>query len=183
MSCISAFTANSRNIEEEKMRLFAIAALVLLLQLGPATLSWADWQGKVVEVHGGGDILIIQTDDNRNITLRLYGIDCPEPSQPFGAEAAHMVQELVVKPAEPITVLEERRDSTGRVLATVVLHDGTTLNDRLLLAGMAWVYPDNCVSAQACQGLIQLENRARQLRRGLWAGENPVPPWQWQGSQ
>jgi endonuclease YncB( thermonuclease family) len=61
----------------------------------------------------------------------------------------------------------------------VVLRDGTTLNDRLLAAGLAWYYGPNCNNSAICDGLRQLEHTARELRRGLWAQEKPVPPWQW----
>lgn len=161
------------------MKSFTIAATILVLQLGVFSPALADWQGKVMDIAGGGDILVIQTNDNRNIELRLYGIDCPENDQPFGEAAQSLVHALVVESGNPITVLTERRDSTGQLLATIVLHDGTTLNDRLLLSGMAWVNPDNCISEQACQGLMDLENKARQGRRGLWSQDDPVPPWKW----
>lgn len=159
-------------------RLIAGLSLSLCLLSSPA---WADWKGKVVEVRAGGDTLSVVTDDNRNITLQLYGIDCPEPGQPFAAEAETMVYELVVRPDKPVIILEEKRTSSGRILATVILHDNTTLNARLLLAGLAWVYAPNCVDAQYCQEMIKLQNKAQQGRIGLWADDNPIPPWKWQG--
>ena len=152
------------------MKLQLFIGLMLALLLAPP--AWADWQGQVVEMRGSGEFLVLHTDDNRNLTVRLYGLACPDPDQPFGQAAESLVHALVVAPGRPITVLEERRDAGGRILATVVLYDGTTLNDRLLLAGLAWVYPENCVSVQGCQNLMQLQKRARHGRRGLWSQES-----------
>jgi endonuclease YncB( thermonuclease family) len=165
---------------------FTIVSIKLLIilsvfVLGPLTAlsAAADWQGRVAYVKGGGDILTISTNDNRNIEIRLLGIDCPEQGQPFAGEAEELVKRLLQANGYNITVLEETRESDGRVLATVVLHDGTTLNDRLLVAGLAWYYEQNCNDAITCNGLRRLESTARDLRRGLWSQEQPVPPWQW----
>ena len=165
------------------MKFQLIIGLALVLMLGLAWPAQADWQGRVIKVHGGGDILVLHTDDNRNLTVRLYGLDCPEPDQPFGHAAGSMTEALVIESGRPVTVLEERRDFSGQMLVTVVLYDGTTLNDRLLLAGLAWIYPKHCVNAQGCQNLLRLQERAKLERRGLWSQENPIPPWQWQGQK
>ena len=156
---------------------FRIMAVVCLCLFASPAL--ADWQGTIVEASGGGDILTVHTNDNRNLILQLYGIDCPELGQPYGKEAQQKVYDLVVKPGKPVVVLEERRDSTGQIFATIILHDNTTLNARLLLAGLAWVYTPNCVDTQYCQAMIKLQTKAQSAKIGLWADENPIPPWEW----
>ena len=153
---------------------------VLILLLGSAlSAQAADWYGRVSQVAEAGDVLTIMTDDNRRLTLRLYGVDCPQPGQPFAVESENMVRALVVDSRQPVTVLEEARESSGQVVATIVLADGTTLNDRLLVAGLAWFYPEHCPDAAICRGMMTLEQKARQQRRGLWAQDNPISPWEW----
>jgi len=54
--------------------------------------------------------------------------------------------------------------------------DGRVLNHELVKAGFAWWYrryaPDD-------DTLVQLEQEARDAKRGLWVDPHPVPPWQW----
>ena len=50
----------------------------------------------------------------------------------------------------------------------------------LLLAGLAWVDPRYCrKSIPECVYWMELEAQAREERRGLWAGPDPVAPWKW----
>ena len=55
----------------------------------------------------------------------------------------------------------------------LVLPDGRSLNRELVAAGYAWWFRRYSTD----RGLESLEQAARRARRGLWADENPVPPW------
>ncbi|WP_366520987.1 thermonuclease family protein [uncultured Desulfovibrio sp.] len=68
--------------------------------------------------------------------------------------------------------------SWRRTVAVVVLPDGCTLQAALVGAGLAWVDDRFCRSPE-CDNLRQAQSRARAARRGLWADDAPVPPWQW----
>jgi endonuclease YncB( thermonuclease family) len=51
------------------------------------------WEGKVTSVIDGDTITILK--DNGIITVRLYGIDCPESGQDFGSKATNFVTTMV----------------------------------------------------------------------------------------
>ena len=106
--------------------------------------------------------------------IRLYGIDCPEKRQPFGKRAKQFTSSLVF--GKHVRVEEHGRDRYKRTIGEVVLSDGRNVNHELVKAGMCWWYrkyaPNNEV-------LEQLEQEARDAKRGLWAEPDPVPPWEW----
>jgi endonuclease YncB( thermonuclease family) len=156
--------------------LLAVFSAAVLLLLGP-DFARADWYGRITKIIDG-DIMTLVTDDNRVLTFRLFAVDCPEPGQPYAEEARELVRELVLDNPKLITVLEEVRDQVGQALAVVVLADGTTLNDRLLIEGLAWFDTRICGRNPFCEGMMELERQARMERRGLWADDRPVPPWE-----
>ena len=57
--------------------------------------------------------------------------------------------------------------------------DPDNLNSMLVREGMAWVDPKLCTYSWICAEFDELEKTARAEKRGLWADENPVPPWEW----
>lgn len=67
------------------------------------------------------------------------------------------------------------RDRYGRTLGAVILSDGRNLNHEILKAGYAWWFRKYSKDAS----LGDLEDEARQAKRGLWADPEPVPPWEW----
>jgi endonuclease YncB( thermonuclease family) len=60
----------------------------LVCQVGAQTIT-----GKVVGVADGDTITVLQGKDQ--FKIRLYGIDCPESGQDFGARAKKFVSEMV----------------------------------------------------------------------------------------
>lgn len=44
--------------------------------------------------------------------------------------------------------------------------------------GYAWNYDQYCGARYQ-----SIENQARSARRGLWAGSNPIEPWNWRRGQ
>jgi micrococcal nuclease len=65
----------------------------------------------------------------------------------------------------------------GRTVA-VILVDGKNLNEELLQAGLAWVYPQYC-KASFCSEWYRIEEAAREGRIGLWSHPNAVTPWEY----
>jgi hypothetical protein len=79
-----------------------------------------------------------------------------------------------------VTVRPREHDRYGRLVAEVTLPDGRVLNEELVRQGWAWWYrryaPDNAT-------LATLESEAREARRGLWADQKPMAPWEWRAAQ
>ena len=67
-------------------------------------------------------------------------------------------------------------DKYRRTLADVILPDGMNLNQELVKQGWCWWYRKY---APGDTLLEQLEREAREIRKGLWADPQPVPPWEW----
>ena len=148
-----------------------VAFTVLLLP----TLLYA-WPGQVIRV-SDGDTIVVLTEDKEQVRIRLCGIDAPESDQPFGDEATEFVRELVF--AEQVEIKERYLDRYGRTIATVFLPDGTVLGEALIRSGFAWVYPRYCDEEPMCSWWDRLQQKARENELGLWADDDPVPPWEW----
>jgi endonuclease YncB( thermonuclease family) len=110
----------------------------------------------------------------RAAQVRLYGIDCPEKGQAFGNNEKQATSALAF--AMDVTLEIHGKDKYGRVLADVLLTDGTNVNQELVKDGMCWWYrkyaPDDTT-------LEKLETEAREASKGLWADPHPIPPWEW----
>lgn len=157
------------------MRLRTIRAAVI-----PASIIWswcacavfaADFSGRVVSVSDGDTITVLH--DGSGERIRLNGIDCPEKAQPFGKKAKQFTSTMVF--GKEVMVQAKDTDRYGRTVADVILPDGRNLNRELVTAGMAWWYGKYSKD----ESLGQLEQKAREARRGLWADPHPTPPWEW----
>lgn len=155
----------------------AAVALVAALASAPGlwTLSGGDPDGEWVLVTHVIDGDTIRVGRGwRQTTVRLVGVDTPEtvhpnkPVQYYGPEASAFTGRslegrrvrLQVKPLE-------RRDHYGRLLAYVVLEDGTLFNRELVRLGYARAltrYP-----FRHRQSFVEAEAEAKRSRRGLWA--------------
>jgi endonuclease YncB( thermonuclease family) len=127
---------------------------------------------KVVGV-ADGDSITALANGNRQVKIRLHGIDCPEGKQAFGKRAKQFTSSQCF--SKTIRYREVDTDRYGRTVATVYLDDGRELNLEILKAGLAWHYK----RYSKRQDYADAENQARTERLGLWADKNPTAPWQW----
>jgi endonuclease YncB( thermonuclease family) len=70
--------------------------------------------------------------------IRLWGIDCPESRQAFGARATQFTGDLAF--GKEVSVQVKDVDRYGRTVGVVILPDGRNLNQELVRAGLAWWY-------------------------------------------
>lgn len=153
-----------------KAGLLSAALLLLPLSSGFA-LIFETFQAKVVAVKDGDSIVVLR--NGKEIQVRLNGVDAPERDQAFGTRARKFT--LASCYNSVVTVREVGLDKYGRTLAEVTLPDGRSFNQEIVRSGYAWWfrrYSDDEV-------LERLEEEARKAKRGLWAGENPLPPWEY----
>lgn len=109
-----------------------------------------------------GDTLVARAGQ-RELPLRLLGIDTPAVAEPFGALARERTAQLVL--GQRVTVYPIAEDPGGRTLAVVQLADGRDLGRVLLADGLArW---DRQKVPDANQ-LAKDEAAARTAGRGLW---------------
>lgn len=166
-----------------------LLALLLLasLALVQAPLAQADvLVGRVIRVIDG-DTILMQGADNLRQSVRLAGIDAPEPAQPHGRQAREYLAKLVsvgdVRAECP--KLDHRTSVVCKVWARPTDCESCARTIDVGLAqisgGMAWWYrryeleqsPDDRARYAA------EEKTAREGGRGLWADKNPVAPWEW----
>lgn len=143
----------------------------LLGILFSGSLFAAEIQGKVIRVLDGDTIEVLQ--ERQPVRVRLLNIDAPEKKQPFGRWSTNQLKSLLA--GQSVTVSYTQTDRYGRVLGRVVTANGTEANRQQVLKGAAWVYDryntDNSLPA--------LQREAQTQKRGLWADNQPVPPWEW----
>ena len=68
-------------------------------------------------------------------------------------------------------------DKYGRTVA-FVYREGRNIEEALLEQGLAWVYDKYCL-LPVCARYREIERTCRENRIGLWADDNPMPPWEW----
>ena len=144
-------------------RLFLLAAVA-------AALSAQDFTGKVVSITDGDTIRVMH--DGAAERIRLWGIDCPESKQAFGTRAKQFTGDLAF--GQTVTVRMKDIDRYKRTVAEIILPDGRNLNQEIVRAGLAWWYQQY---ARRETVLRDLEQEARNAKRGLWSDPKPVEPW------
>lgn len=127
---------------------------------------------KVIAIKDGDTFVLLL--DGKEQVVRLAHIDCPEKKQPFGGRAKQFASDLCF--GKKVALMHHNKyDRNKRLIAEVILEDGQNINKELVRNGLAWhfkKYSDNAEYAA-------LEIIARQQRKGLWADEAPVAPWNW----
>lgn len=138
------------------------ACLAALLFAFPA------YAGKVIGIADGDTLTLLVA--GRPLEIRLAGIDAPEYGQAFGERSKQSLAALCFGKTAQYQVRDV--DQYGRTVA-VVACAGTEANRYQVENGFAWVYRRHNRDAS----LLILEEEAREMQRGLWADDNPVPPW------
>jgi len=142
-----------------------------LLLIFTIDVSAQTLKGKVVKVSDGDTITILDSLHHQT-KIRLYGIDCPEKKQDYGAVAKKFTADKCF--SKVIHVESKGKDKYGRTLGVVVLPDRSQLNLLLLENGLAWHYK----AFDKSKKYADAELKAQQQKHGLWAGKNPVAPWE-----
>ena len=133
-----------------------------------------DIQGKVVKVTDGDTITILDSE-NKQIRIRLYGIDAPEKAQDFGKVSREYLAELVAGKTVNVTVLDI--DRYGRSVGRIEI-EGKEVAEEMLKSGLAWLYTSYCKIPE-CEQWKELENQARVAKIGLWSNPTAQAPWLW----
>ena len=146
--------------------------LLTLLVFGaiPAA-AVADISGRVVHVHDGDSITVLDRD--KKIRVRLAGIDAPELAQPYGWKALRSLSKLCR--GKDATLVERGKDEDGHLLASVTC-EKTDASAEQVKKGLAWVFRTYLPLGSP---LYELETSARLMQKGLWRDKDPVPPWEW----
>lgn len=149
------------------MSLFCNILLNCLLLLDGSSII----TGRVIKV-SDGDTITILTEDNKQIRIRLEGIDAPEKTQPYGNKAKQFVSDLCYN--KEVKVKQTGTDRYIRILGIVYVHN-INVNEELIFNGLAWHYKQYNKSTH----LDSLESIARSKKLNIWSLKDPTPPWQY----
>ena len=159
------------------MKVFAGIAFALLLPLLTGDAYAATLDGRVIGVHDGDTITVLDAAKAQH-KIRLAGIDAPELKQAFGTRSKQSLSEMVYN--KQVKIEWDKRDRYGRTIG-VILVDGHDVNLEQVRTGMSWWYRQYAKEQKSeDRKLYELaEVDARAAKRGLWADNAPVPPWEW----
>ena len=155
-------------------RFFFLFALLAIVFSHGATLA-AEFTGRVIRV-SDGDTLTVETPAGEKKKIRLYGVDCPESKQAGGVKATNFTRNMVFH--QQVYVFAHEKDRYERIVGEVYLDKKrASLNEALIMEGLAWVYPQYC-KQPICRDWQKIETIARQNKKGIWA-DDAEAPWEW----
>ena len=146
-----------------------------LLLASPKSLLAELLYGRVIGV-SDGDTLTVLDSSNVQYKVRLSGIDAPEKRQPFGNVSKKSLSDLAFD--GQANVYWHKKDRYQRLIGKVYV-SGIDVNLEQIKRGMAWYYLKykKELSDQDQYSYEISESFARDNQIGLWADENPIPPW------
>jgi endonuclease YncB( thermonuclease family) len=142
----------------------------LLILLASFPIAAAEWSGTVVGISDGDTLTVLNTE-KRQVKIRLAEIDAPESKQAFGTQAKKSLSDICFK--KSVVVDDKGADRYKRTLGRITC-DGIDANAEQVKRGMAWAYRQYLTD----QTIADLEEDAKIAGTGLWADENPMPPWE-----
>ncbi len=129
----------------------------------PAQLKWI-YDGDTIDVKING----------KGTTIRLHGIDAPEMGQAYGQNSKNCLWSLI-KDKKKFTIQPtNQEDKYGRLVAKLFIGN-MDVNLAMIEKGYAWHYKryDNDANYS------KAHQEAKQAKRGLWQGKNPIHPAIW----
>ena len=116
-----------------------------------------------------GDTLTARCE-TQMIKVRLAEIDAPEKGQPYADRRKQHLSSLCY--GQQAEIDPKTRDRYGRTVARVYCA-GVDANAAMVRDGMAWAYTKYLTDPK----IVEIEEKARIGRTGLWADDSPVAPW------
>jgi len=144
---------------------------VLWVCLTASSVYAGQFTATVIAVLDGDTVMVVR-NSGRPLKVRLADIDAPEKAQRGGLASKRSLSELVLHKSVLLNTRAE--DVYGRLVAQVTV-DGRSINEEQIRRGMAWEYSN----FHSNKSYIELQNEARQARRGLWAEADIMEPSHW----
>jgi len=174
---------------------FCRSVSFLTLVIWVTTLHAAPWTVLVVEAIDGDTIKFRHKDGGKagkEAIHCLRGAAAPHLDQPFGKQAHDRLKELAVAGKE-ITGSGPVGRPYKKFNAVRFRNEKGNLAVMMVSEGLAWVIESELDDKHAKPGspkkliaegeaLLKAQEEARKAKRGLWADEKPIAPWDWKSS-
>ena len=155
----------------------------LSLKLPQASLDATAWRVKPGSIYDGDTLRLIGND--RELKIRLCGIDAPEKKMPMGIESRDHLRSLVDLGNGELLLVPVEKDRYGRTVAEVYVKDSRStainLNVQMVRDGYAWHYERYSGNCPIRGELAIAQEMAQKEGLGIWNG-NPQPPWEFRAS-
>ena len=166
----------------------------LTMVIWVTTVHAAPSTNVVVEVLDGDRIKIKKKEGGKageEVIHCLRGAAAPHLDQPFGKQAHDRLKELAVAGSE-ITHSGGCGRPYKKATAVRFRNEKGYLAVTMVSEGLAWVIESELEDKHAKPGspkklidegeaLLKAQEEARKAKRGLWADEKPIAPWDWKG--
>jgi endonuclease YncB( thermonuclease family) len=126
-------------------------------------------EGKVKKIVDGDSIIIVDKD-KKELEVQLEGIDAPEAKQDYGSDATKALVKLIS--GKEVIVKWKAKDSFERILGKVYVGE-QFVNLEMIRIGAAWHFK----RYNKDEEFAKAEEKAREVKLGLWAESSPAPPW------
>jgi micrococcal nuclease len=143
-----------------------------LLQNRPTDLIKQTFEAKVLRVIDGDTVDVVRRHTDRNVRIRIEGIDAPETGEAFADEARTFARSLMFDRIVTVTGIDV--DRYGRLVARVRVAEGD-VGALLVAGGMACYY----LQYSADHNLAAAEQRAKANRKGFWKPGSVQPRCVW----
>ena len=170
------------------------ACILFLSEHATIAVASQDIRVDLIEVHSGDSIQVRYKTSGSVQTVRLFGIRCPQPGEPFGDEARDFLRQAIGEKelllgryvddgsfGEPVALALHRTvyvtRPTGVTMGGIEGHSVEQLEfevfqEELLKAGLAETNADICRERGYdlfCGTFKELQQQARKEARGMWA--------------
>ncbi|SDQ82736.1 Endonuclease YncB, thermonuclease family [Chryseobacterium soldanellicola] len=135
-----------------------------------SVLIFSQIKAKIVKVKDG-DTVVALLSGNKQETLRLADVDCPENGQAFGKNAKQFTSSQVF--GKTVIFYRIGKDRYRRTLAKIFYDDEKYLSAEIIKAGFGWWYFQNSRNIK----LKEFETFAKEEELGLWSDKNAIAPW------
>ncbi|ACO81259.1 nuclease [Azotobacter vinelandii CA] len=153
-----------------RFKLFAASLLPVVTTFASADNTSCK---KVVDVTDGSSFSCL-ADTRKLVGVKLAKIETPTSRQPYGSASRKALSDLVL--GKRVVVQVQATDQYDRLVGRVYV-ENIDVNARMVSSGAAWTSRLYNLD----EGLLNLENRARKAKQGLWAlpESERSPPWKW----
>ncbi|MCS3530607.1 thermonuclease family protein [Chryseobacterium sp. JUb7] len=133
-------------------------------------------KAKIVAVKDG-DTVVALLANNKQETLRLADVDCPENKQAFGKNAKQFTSSQVF--GKNITFYRVKKDRYKRTVAKIFYDNEKYLSAEIIKSGFGWWYHQYSKNTD----LKTYESQARAKKIGLWSDKKAISPWDFRKSK